>query len=531
MLYVFAHWHGFAKLRRHISMTVEVLRHATTRLGHELREFSRYTSDLEIYETTKEHTAREQRIRKKSRPRAALAVEPDPPEPLHDPLPQARRRKYFNLETVKFHALADYPDSIQQFGTTDSTSTQTGELLNRHDKRRYDRTNGKKYVQQMEKIQRIETRLSNIKQDLLGLKPSNPMLTKSNSTIISIIAPEELPLHDAGRSPYQIALSQKNQILLLTWLDTHRPDPAVKDFLPRLKTHLLTRLEGGSYKEAAPPSTSQLTKIQFQYDRIYAHQTLKARYTTYDVRRNEDKINPSTPKHFVLALSSTSTTPSSGADRFWYAQVLGIYHANVSYDGSRSKRVDFLWVRWLARTGDVPGGWDTCRLDQVGYFLDSKPHHAFEFIDPADVVRAAHLIPRFCSGQTADYLESMDSLAADTEFNKDWKRYYVGRFVDHDMLMRFTGMAIGHLTHRDIFGSHVGLSAELPDTVYEYSADQVAEGGNSSWTTDDTIDGEDETGDKDSNEDESDECTSDIEQVDAMGDDERIEDMDDDVSW
>lgn len=116
-----------------------------------------------------------------------------------------------------------------------------------------------------------------------------------------------------------------------------------------------------------------------------------------------------------------------GADRFWYARVLGIYHANVSYDGSHPKRMDFLWVRWLARMVDVPGGWDTCRLDQVGYFPDSEQHHAFEFVDPADVIRAVHLIPRFFGHQTTDYLESVDSLAVDNCSVGDWRNYYVGR--------------------------------------------------------------------------------------------------------
>jgi hypothetical protein len=38
----------------------------------------------------------------------------------------------FNLFTYKLHALGHYPSMIQQFGTTDSYSTQTVMLLSIH---------------------------------------------------------------------------------------------------------------------------------------------------------------------------------------------------------------------------------------------------------------------------------------------------------------------------------------------------------------------------------------------------------------
>lgn len=138
-------------------------------------------------------------------------------------------------------------------------------------------------------------------------------------------------------------------------------------------------------------------------------------------------INPSTPKRFILVKSDEPDSSSPGANRFWYARVLGVYHANISHNGSRHKRVDFLWVRWLARMTDVPGGWHTCRLDQVGYFPDSDANHAFDFVDPADVIRAVHLMPRFAGGRTMEYLSPASSIAADDQQSGDWKHYYVGR--------------------------------------------------------------------------------------------------------
>lgn len=88
--------------------------------------------------------------------------------------------------------------------------------------------------------------------------------------------------------------------------------------------------------------------------------------------------------------------------------------------------MDFLWVRWLGRTIDAPGGWDTCRLDRAEYFPDSEHSHAFDFVDPIDVIRAAHLIPRFIGNRTSEYLEPT-SIASDDCSLGDWSSYYINR--------------------------------------------------------------------------------------------------------
>lgn len=90
---------------------------------------------------------------------------------------------------------------------------------------------------------------------------------------------------------------------------------------------------------------------------------------------------------------------------FCYAQVLGIFHANVIYVGPGSKdfwppRIDFLWVRWLELLHDRRAalGWDECSLDGVRY-LPMANEDAFGFVDPALVLRACHVIPSFIDGQ------------------------------------------------------------------------------------------------------------------------------------
>ncbi|KAG8705415.1 hypothetical protein FRC08_001682 [Ceratobasidium sp. 394] len=528
LLYVLAQWHGLAKLRRHTSASVTALRHTTTRLGHELREFRRYTSELNVYETTKEHVARQQRIRKKAKPRAALTADSEDINPGTEAPELGRRRKEFNLETIKLHALGDHAESVTYVGTTDSVSTQTGELLHRHSKRRYMRTNGREYLLQMGKIQRIETRLSDIKRDLTASNQPPTAQTKQSPTAPPAIAHEDLPTLDGGRSPYQIAVSQKNHVLIPIGLAKYGPDPALKEFTPRLKAHLLARLLGDRYEDELARTSSELARVHFQHDRIYTHQTLKIHYTSYDVRRAQDTVNPNTSKRFVLVPSHRSSCTKMGAHHFWYARVLGIYHANVSYAGSRPKRMDFLWVRWLALMTDVLGGWDTCRLDQVGYFPDSEEYHAFEFVDPIDVIRAVHLIPRFEGGRTAEYLESVDSLAADTRSVGDWKHYYVGRFADRDMLLRFTGMAIGHMTPAYTSESAVGASEDALATGYEY--DEELEPGGSGPRQDSGNGHNDDEGagevESDEGEDESDNG-SDAGSYNSQNEDEPLEDDED----
>lgn len=149
------------------------------------------------------------------------------------------RRKFFNLETSKLHALGDYPEMIETFGTTDSVSTQNvslsiilvtyflfvlqGELLHRNTKRRYARTNGRNYLPQMGEIERIEARLSDIHDTL-----DASMLTEAPAQLPANLAhldDENLPTVDAGRSPYQMGVSQNNPVPISTWTNS---DPASK---------------------------------------------------------------------------------------------------------------------------------------------------------------------------------------------------------------------------------------------------------------------------------------------------------------
>ena len=112
---------------------------------------------------------------------------------------------------------------------------------------------------------------------------------------------------------------------------------------------------------------------------------------------------------------------------FWYARVLGIFHANIIYTGTGMvdylpRRLEFLWVRWYERD-NTPAGWRSMRLDRV-HFLPIDHEDAFGFIDPADVLRSSHIIPAYAGGKLRQDGVGISHLSQDF---RDWRAYYVNR--------------------------------------------------------------------------------------------------------
>ncbi|KAF7295407.1 hypothetical protein MIND_01080300 [Mycena indigotica] len=175
-----------------------------------------------------------------------------------------------------------------------------------------------------------------------------------------------------------------------------------------------------------------------------------------------------------------------GAHPYWYAQVLGILNATVSRvtatDRTRPVRMEFLWVRWL---GDQPGytsGLREGRLPVMGFVPDTDPY-AFGFLDPEHVVRGAHLMPVFRRGRTSELLQTKSTTAARfPNETSDWEAFYVGIFVDRDMVMRYVGGGIGHLD-----AGHGELTVEDQEDDPNESVEGIAENSDS----DDNISGSD----------------------------------------
>ncbi|KAH7904506.1 hypothetical protein BJ138DRAFT_1019068 [Hygrophoropsis aurantiaca] len=468
LLFVFAHWHSLAKLRIHTDYTLAILENVTRSLGQLLRDFQQKTCPaFHTQELKREADARKRRGQKQDsrlgkQPPLSLAhpVEEPSGSTTQTTTAPARRPKVFTLDTYKVHALGDYVECIRRYGTTDSYSTEVGELEHRTPKGWYRRTSRKDYVKQMTQIERRQARIRRIRAKL-GAMPSS---TGKSQGTLHIDTPNIADVH------HIIGISQNLPCDIPLFLRKYFGDPAIKDFVPQLKRHLLPRvltmlqseaaalqdqspsctdLNSSSRLSSEPPTSSgeSWSSVFFKNDRIYSHKLARFNYTTYDVRRAQDVVNPSTSHHNIMVLANHSSKDGPTQHPFWYARVLGIYHANVIYTGPgmldyNPRRMEFLWVRWYEIVEEHMAGWDACQLDRIR-FPPMATDGAFGFLDPKDVLRGCHIIPAFADGKVHADGAGLSHCIHDSE---DWKGYFVNRFVDRDMTMRYHwGLGIGHL--------------------------------------------------------------------------------------
>jgi hypothetical protein len=121
LLFLLASWHAYAKLRIHTNNMLADFENVTSTLGKQLQHFIKHTCEaFNTKELPKEQAAREHQ-------KAAQVAKGQHKTPI-EPSRTTTKTKKLNLNTYKLHALGDYPDHIQHFGTTDSYSTQTVSL-------------------------------------------------------------------------------------------------------------------------------------------------------------------------------------------------------------------------------------------------------------------------------------------------------------------------------------------------------------------------------------------------------------------
>ncbi|KAJ2912731.1 hypothetical protein MD484_g7681, partial [Candolleomyces efflorescens] len=195
---------------------------------------------------------------------------------------------------------------------------------------------------------------------------------------------------------------------------------------------------------------------------------MRIKYTTYNARRDEDIVHVETDRCNVMLLNPEYSR-GSPLHPFRYAKVIGILHAEVGHAGSIGLRgptdkyhsIEFLWVRWYQVS---PAPVTDLELDRAELLPLSHPE-SLAFIDPNEVLRACHIIPCFRSGKRYPDGIGTSKIAED---GTDWNQYFINRFVDRDMFMRYEwGLAVGHLyTHRDAVAAYRDI-VEKSNAVHE----------------------------------------------------------------
>ncbi|KAJ7311653.1 hypothetical protein DFH08DRAFT_973751 [Mycena albidolilacea] len=300
-----------------------------------------------------------------------------------------RKQKDWNISTYKYHSLGDYPAVVPKIGTTDSYSTQLCELTHRVVKKLYSQTNKHNFQKQIachEQHQRLLQKTAKHMKDAEAAAKAAA---------------------EAGDNPAESNLNPFN-IYEFHELSKFANDPLVEaSFLKKLRTHLLSRSLDIPYDgDKVEFSQEDLMNVIFTRDQIYTHQVMCINYTTYDVQRTDDSINPHTNSD-VMVLSHKDEG-SSNPHPYWYTHVLGIFHADIGHlrpksKSRRPKRMEFLWVCWFGRDLSHKSGWKAKRLDRLG-FIDLADPATFGFLDPAEAIHTLHIIPAFHYGFVNCYM-------------------------------------------------------------------------------------------------------------------------------
>ncbi|KAI9056308.1 hypothetical protein FKP32DRAFT_1599040 [Trametes sanguinea] len=513
MVFNLSVWHALAKLREHTDPSLSGLDLTTVSCGQSVREFAKKTCanyvTLEL--PTKDGAARGRRKAAPTKPRNGNSTTTPP-----------TKRKFFNYKTYKFHAMWDYATTIRWFASTDNWTTQVGELEHRHVKRFYARTNRHRaalqiaqHMRRAEKLRIIKLRVDAMR---VGMRsqaapqsaPAAPEREARTDHVAGCHGPAteepslgqvaedvltgtQLP-YSRPEARYHIATSQRESDDLNVWASEHRGDPAFDcNFVALLKDHLLSRLgfqPAHDESSTAAPSSRDRTRILLRNNKIFWHRVLRVNYTTYDRQRTQDNINPRTHGDILLAAPSSTSLDHP----FLYARVVRIFHVNArlaaeipghdmgSEAGSDFARFDVLWVHWFRLDKTYPGGFASKRP----YRLELVPtqewdsDEPFGFVNPADVIRGAHIIPAFASGHADDLRPSI--ARGLPEGSSDFRHYYVNMFADRDMFMRYYGGGIGHKGLR--VPSRFALDSDTPGSEWQ-AADDPSEDDDSGSSEDD----------------------------------------------
>ncbi|GJJ11230.1 hypothetical protein Clacol_005462 [Clathrus columnatus] len=417
ILFVFCSWHGICKLRLHTEKTLHSLEILTQALGRCFRQFNSITADMIIMELPREASARNRRqIQTAS-------------EGSRNINPGSLKCKTLNLSTYKFHLIGDYVTTICQFGTIESYSTQAGELQHRTIKRRYLRSARAQIAKSLTTIEAQERHMQSINNQLNPEKIAGPV------EHFCYVPPQER---------YHISSNRTNPLHIAKFLRENKDDIAVKDFYSLLKDHILARLLDLEYDGDEMHFTSKdRNEVFIKNDTIFQHSTCRINFTTYDLRRSQDIINPGYGHSDIMVLAREDSSQKN-SHCFWYARVIKIFHLYASHrlpngELTSERALNFLWVRWFGKDFTYKAGSKDRRLDRIAFISEEDDTESFGLLDPALVLRTAHIIPAFAYGFAEESALSSSKLAHPNSELKDWNYYYVNRFADRDILMHYLG--------------------------------------------------------------------------------------------
>ncbi|KAI0070884.1 hypothetical protein K474DRAFT_1687288 [Panus rudis PR-1116 ss-1] len=435
-------------LRMHTDTSISILTNATALLGVQFRAFVKnICPKYDTKELPKETAARGRRLSRKQTQGQARQAQQAEATANTAAAAKTVKRKLLNLLTYKYHSLGDYVRNILMFGTTDSYSTQIGELQHRRVKRFYARTNK---ICTARQIARLNERARALRRSSPDYRRPEGKYSKAELNVrihmqqrshaIPTITPD---MH------HWISHSRHSPLLIYPWFRDHCDHPALKGFMVKLKNHLLGRLrKPNEADDGSMYSAEERRQVIIQNDRIYRHRTFRVNYTTYDLRREHDSMNPR--NHADIMTLSHDVDPNSGISTsghpFAYARLLDIYHVPVVYCPPArdpiSSSFEVLFVRHYQLDTHWKCSFKQKKLPRVCFVPTDDPS-AFGFIDPDEVIRGAHIIPAFDHGKSAftlDHTPFKHSYTADHH----WQVYYVNWFVDRDMYMRYRGCGVGH---------------------------------------------------------------------------------------
>ncbi|TBU61766.1 hypothetical protein BD310DRAFT_1036813 [Dichomitus squalens] len=445
MLFELAMWHAFAKLQLHSESTITAFEDSTSTLGQAMRAFLRNVCSL--YST--QELPKETQSRQRRKARRATA----PQQHGETPTVSSKLKRFTVLNTPKYHRLGDYARSIVEMGTSDNMSTQVGEFEHRRVKQFYRRTNknrtfGRQIALEVRRANIIDkiarAQEQPVKPHHKRCKPKKALPSRGRHLHLRFDDAQPLPPTQADKH-YHVSDDKRYPVRLEDFLFDNEGDPACENFTWDLKTHLFLRLPGSD--QLPPdyiPTVDDIFSVRIENDRLYRHKVLRVNYTTYDMRRDQDSINPRTHPDIMMLAPEASPHP------YLYARVIGIfhvdaYHAGESLDGSDdtdTEAIQVLWVRWFDLDPRAPGGFKARRLPRLKWAaLDDN---AFGFVSPDQVLRAAYLMPAFAHGQSDRALPGYSVARREDEEDIDYNYHYVGIFADRDMFMRYYGGAVGH---------------------------------------------------------------------------------------